>query len=210
MSKHFSQANALVENAEEVLSEVERLYVEDLQRSHISDRLLVKIKTYLESLRSALEYCAQGLSERYGTEKDKSTISFPYAKLSVTQGYFTKNRFIENKIPGLAANRPDIEKYILSMQHFSDPRCRWFPQFMELTNKNKHIELTPHEKFEGVKVVSGSLTIIAQGVRGNIEGEVSKWDAFLIEGVEWPMTAIEFIRHCHRAISVVTKQLSRM
>jgi len=210
MSKHFSQAISLIESTKEVLVEIEPLYLADLKRSEISDRLLIKIKSLLDSLRSALEYCAQGLEEKYGPEKDKTKISFPYAKLSVTKEQFTKNRYIENRIPGLTNSRPDIENYLLSMQHFSDPRCRWFPQFMELTNKNKHIELTPHDKFEGVKVVSGGLTIIAQGVGGNIEGAISKWDEFLIDGVEWPMTAIEFIRHCQRAISDVTRQLSSM
>lgn len=210
MNKHFSQALALTESTDELLSEIERLYVADLEKTEISDRLLIKIKSFLEGLRSALEYCAQGLAEKYGNEADKSKIAFPYARLSVTRDQFTSKKYIENKIPGLATKRPDIENYILSMQHFSDSRCKWFPQFMELTNKNKHIELTPHEKFEGVKVNIGGATIIAKGISGNIHGDTSKWDAFLINGVDWPMTAIEFIQHCQRATSSVVKQLSTM
>lgn len=208
LNKHFAQSIALIESSNELLVEIELLYARDLNKSEISDRLLIKIKSLLESLRSALEYCAQGLSEKYGTEKDKTRISFPYAKQSVTREQFMKSQYIEKKIPGLIKHRPDIEQFILSMQHFSDPRCQWFPQFMELTNKNKHIELTPHEKFEGIQVISGGLTIIAKSVTGNVTGAVSRWDEFLIKGVDWPMTAIEFLRHSHRAISGVTRQLA--
>ncbi len=210
MNKHFLQALALIESTGGLLSDIESLYVADLEKTEASDRLLIKIKSFLEGLRSALDYCAQGLAEKYGDKADKTKVAFPYARLSVTRDEFIGKKYVDNKIPGLAAKRPDIQDFILSMQHFSDSRCRWFPQFMDLTNKNKHIELTPHEKFEGVRVNIGGATIIAKGISGNIQGSISKWDAFLINGVDWPMTAIEFIRHCQRAIAITVKQLSTM
>jgi hypothetical protein len=210
-NKHFSQAILLTEGSGEVLREIEALYSLDLERSEISGKLLIKIKHFLESLRSALEYSAQGLAENHGDKVDKSKVAFPYAKLAVTEAEFKTKKYIANKIPGLTKKRPDIEKFILSMQHFSDPRCKWFPKFMELTNSNKHIELTPYTKFEGVQVQIGRATIIAKSISGVGSNEVqSKWDAFLIDGIEWPMTAIEFLRHCQGAISSAVNQLAKL
>ena len=210
-NKNFSQALALIAVNQNLLKEIEVVYANDLSNQNISDELLIKIKNFLENLRSALEYCAQGLAKSYGENVNNRNVTFPYASLKVSKEKFINKNFIESKIPGLSKNSPKAVELILAMQHFSDPRCKWFPAFMELTNTNKHVELTPHEKFEGVKTQIGGATIIAEGI--NIKGQpikTKKWDAFLIKGVEWPMTAIEFIRHCQKALSGVVKQLSQM
>ena len=206
-SKHSNQALALIEANNILLIEIERIYAQDLSKAKISDALLIKIKNLLENLRSALEYCAQDLAMKYGQSVNTRKVSFPYARLDVSREKFVSKKFIENKIPGLSDNCPRAVELILAMQHFSDPRCKWFPAFMDLTNTNKHIELTPHEKFEGVQAQIGGATIIAKGI--DFKGrpiESTGWSEFIITGVDWPMTAIEFIRHCQRALSGVVRQ----
>jgi len=213
--KHFRQALALIKGSKKQLDDIEAMYRYCLNKKEIDDDLLVVIKNYLENLRSSLEYCAQGLNEKYGVCKDKSKVSFPYAKVMVTKEHFIKRKYIENRIPGITDSRPDIANYIESIQHFSDPRLKWFPAFMSLTNTNKHIELTPHEKFEGVemKLPSGA-SIVAKSISGT--GTVprgtttTQWDEFLIKGVDWPLTGIEFLRHCQGAISGVVQQMAKM
>jgi len=213
-NKHFRQALALVKGSQRQLDDIEILYKECLNKKGIDDDLLVVIKNFLENLRSSLEYSAQGLNEKYGVCEDKTKISFPYAKITVTKDQFMKRKYIENRIPGISKNRPDISAYIQAMQHFSGERLKWFPTFMSITNTNKHIELTPHEKFEGVEMKIGGSSIIAKSIGGNgvvLEGTTTvHWDAFLIKGVDWPMTGIEFLRHCQGAISAVVTQMEKM
>jgi len=213
-NKHFKQAIALVNVSQKQIEEIELGYDLCLSKMEIDDNLLIVIKNFLENLRSALEYSAQGLSEKYGTCKDKSKISFPYAKKSVPKEQFIAKKYIEKRIPGLSGSRPDIVNFIQSMQHFSDKRAEWFPVFMSLTNTNKHIEFVPHEKFEGVEMSFGGSSIVASGFSGTgtfpKDAKIKSWDAFLIKGVDWPMTGIEFLKHCQAAIYGVVNQLEKM
>ncbi len=60
----------------------------------------------------------------------------------------------------------------------------------------------------------GGASIVAKSITG--KGSVPdgtatyKWDDFIIKGVEWPMTGIEFLRHYHRALYSVVNQLEKM
>jgi hypothetical protein len=124
------------------------------------------------------------------------------------------------------------------MQHFSREGAEWFPQFIHLTNKNKHVRLTPLSKMNGVRLNVGELTIMASGITmgengrivtddgtvlggqeivsgapvktiGGLKPNVDKWTAFLLEGVSTHMDALEFIKHSQRALSQVIRMLAR-
>lgn len=111
--------------------------------------LLISIKNLLENLRSALDFVAQGLFQKYGrSTKSKPKIYFPYALETQTKNDFNARNRIEQCIPGLRYSRPDIALKIESYQHFSNPVNKWLPQFMELNNENKHKHLTPQTKRE--------------------------------------------------------------
>jgi len=98
----------------------------------------------MENLRSALDFTAHGLFDKYGTSPGPSKdIYLPYARLNQSEEQFRRSGRIDKCIPGLSASRPDIAARLESYQHFAAPENRWLPIFMDLNNQNKHQHLTP-------------------------------------------------------------------
>lgn len=233
--KCFEEAVALVDYTDDQILDIEKLYLASLEKQDLNSILLIKYKNLLENLRSALDYCAHGLCEKYGNGP-KPEVYFPYASLDTTREQFLKR--VEKNIPGLSKNRPDLLAFLERMQHFSRPGAEWFPQFMHLTNKNKHVRLTPRIKMDGVRLNVGGLTIMASGITmgkdarivtdvgtvlggqeivpgmpvkttGGLEAKIDKWTAFLLEGVSTHLDALEFIKHSQRALSQVVRTLAK-
>lgn len=234
--KCLDDAVSLVEDCESNLPSLKKLYDISLEKKNIDGTLLVRVKNTLENLRSALDFCAQAMVLKYSNKKPKR-IYFPYATLNTTKEEFEKWNRIENALPDLKSKRPDLFDIIMAMQYFSHEGAKWFPQFMELNNKNKHVHLVPNEITEGVVleidgskiyakgislgesgsittskgVLKGPLNITPQNVGDYADMGVAKaayWESIFIEGYGFPMNANEFISHCVRAISSVVKQFS--
>ena len=125
------------------------------------------------------------------------------------------------------------------MQHFSHPGAKWFPEFMELNNKNKHVHLVPNSLSEGVALSSGAQIISAKSIsigkggsirtnQGVLKGPVTitpesvgsgaqfgafsakSWQAIFIEGYGFPNNALQFTSHCVREISSVVRQIKTL
>lgn len=232
--KYFEESVALVDYTDDQIIEIESLYNASLDKCELDTKLLIKYKNLLENLRSALDYCAHGLCEKYGTSS-KHNIYFPYASLDTTKSQFNKR--IEKNIPGLSKSRPDLVEFLENMQHFSREGAEWFPQFMHLTNKNKHVKLTPSSKMNGVSFTTEGLNIQASGITlgktgailtdkgnvtsdqeiipgkevnttNNLDANAEKLTAFFIEGVATHMDALEFIKHSQRALTQVVRALA--
>ena len=147
---YFDDAKSLIEAAKSDLSAIKSEYELCLSDQHIRKALLIKIKNFMENLRSALDYTAHGLFESYGDpgQRGRNKIYFPYAAASIELSRFRQQQTIQNSIPGLPRNRPDIVEKLESYQHFASHKNSWFPEFMALNNTNKHQKLTPQEKTE--------------------------------------------------------------
>jgi hypothetical protein len=116
----------------------------------------------MENLWSAMDYTAHGLFEKYGSSTSKSPrIYFPYAFLSQSETEFRRSKRIDDCIPGLSVNRPDIVEKIISFQYFSDKHNQWLPVFMQLNNENKHQQLTPQilKETKELRISSGGASI---------------------------------------------------
>lgn len=236
--KCFTDAMLLVDESATELPFIEELYLKSLVEKEIDRRLPIRIKTVLEHLRSALDFVAKGLSLRYAPQ-NKKKVYFPYAKLNIDQETFLRKKYIDNSIPGLSNLRPDIARVIIAMQHFSHPGAKWFPEFMELNNQNKHIHLVPHGLFQGVSLEFEGRKIIAEGISlgetGTIETDFAtlkgpltitpvnasdferygifgaeRWEEIFIEGYGFPLNTNQFIAHCVKALSSVVKQFNQM
>ena len=148
MISHFDDAKELVNHAKGALPKLEQDYQSSLHDKTIKPAVLIDIKNLMENLRSALDFSAHGLFAKYGTSpKANPKIYFPYAQLGQTQAAFLAANHIENFIPGIAA-RPDVVARLNSYQHYSDPKNKRLPQFMDLNNENKHEKLTPQTRKE--------------------------------------------------------------
>jgi len=140
----------LINESKNILTEIKVAYEQSLHDQEIKPKLLIKIKNFMENLRSALDFTAHHLFDNYGTISCSSNpnIYFPYAWNDLDLNGFRTKNIIQNKIPGLIANRPDIVADIESYQHFSSAENSWLPKFMELNNENKHQRLTPQTRKE--------------------------------------------------------------
>ncbi|HCT86518.1 MAG: hypothetical protein DKM50_11480 [Candidatus Margulisiibacteriota bacterium] len=158
---NFENAKQLTEYSEETFQKIKNIYNASLYEKTIKAALLIEIKNLMENLRSALDYCSHGLFDKYGDTSKKQNIYFPYAWAGLSATEFRSKRIIDNKIPGLIRNRPDIASKIESYQAFANPSNEWFPKFMDLNNENKHQHLTPQERKETrqLNISSGGASI---------------------------------------------------
>ncbi|MCG8317315.1 MAG: hypothetical protein MI976_29195 [Pseudomonadales bacterium] len=236
-SKCINDALTLVEDCENTLPEIKQLYNQSIDNRDIDSRLLVKIKNTLENLRSALDFCANAMVDKYSHKKPKR-VYFPYATLSVSKERFLSEKRIEKAIPNLDTGNPDLYQMIIEMQHFSNRGAKWFPEFMELNNKNKHVHLVPNSINEGVQIQPGAFVVSAKGIRigpnggiatpnGTIKGPLEitpesikrgnkydglrakAWVEINIEDYGFPLNAYQFIEHCVRAIASVVRHIGR-
>lgn len=159
---YFDDAKNLVKHAKNQFGKIKKVYEQSLHEKSIKPELLIKIKNLMENLRSALDFAAHGLFNKYGDQtKLNPKIYFPYATEGQSKSDFQNQNRIEKCIPGLSVSHPDIVKKIESYQHFSNPNNIWLPQFMDLCNENKHQQLTPQERKEvkQLKLTSGGTSI---------------------------------------------------
>lgn len=159
---YFDDAKELVKYTESQFDKIKKVYKQSLHKRSIEPELLIEIKNLMENLRSALDFIAHGLFNKYGNStKSNLKIYFPYAIENQSKSVFQKQNRIEKCIPGLSISRPDIVGKIESYQHFSGSNNRWLPQFMDLCNENKHQQLTPQKRTEikQLKITSNGTSI---------------------------------------------------
>jgi hypothetical protein len=161
----FDDANELIKHAGGHLAKIREAYEASLHAKEISGTLQVQIKNFVENLRSALDFCANEIFNRHGSSpKPNPKTYFPYALASQDRAAFEKSGRIETCIPGISTSRPDIVQSLLEMQHFGSYGFTWLPDFMELTNENKHQRLTPQIRKEAKELrISGGGASIGMG-----------------------------------------------
>lgn len=183
--KQFKDAIELVEHCKLAFKKIEHAYDQSLNEKEIKTTLLIEIKNFMENLRSALDYTARGIFEKYGNCSNPApNIYFPYAWKTLDKADFRDKRIVEKAIPGINSNRPDIVIRIESFQHFENPKNNWLPIFMELNNENKHQQLTPQGKKERKKLMlsSNGRTMTLSGKMSISKGHQMKMGNMIIPG----------------------------
>lgn len=169
---YFDDSAELIAHCKQTFIKIKRCYNDSLQDKTIKISLLIEIKNFMENLRSALDYSAHGLYDKYGDKsKNAKKIYFPYAWNELDEKSFKTQKIVEQKIPGLSKFRPDIVAKIESYQHFTSANNAWLPIFMDLNNKNKHQQLTPQTKKETKQLIiksSGGSISMGEGTSINM------------------------------------------
>jgi len=169
---YFDDARNLISHSKQKINDIEGEYEKSLSEKTVRTEFLIEIKNLMENLRSALDFAAHSLFEKYGlSSKGFFNIYFPYATITQDLHAFQKDKKIEKCIPGIAANHPDIVSKIESMQHWN-PDFTWLPDFMKLNNENKHQRLTPQIRTEQqeLRIISDNASIVlGQGAGISIE-----------------------------------------
>lgn len=146
---YIEDAKELITESKETFKEIKEAYEESLHDRTVKPKLLIKIKNFMENLRSALEFTAHDLFDKYGSSTASDPyIYFPYAWSGLSLADFQTKNIIERFIPGLNASRPDIAGKLEDYQWFANTNNEWLPKFMDLNNENKHQRLTPQTRKE--------------------------------------------------------------
>src|SRR5664280_348617 len=102
---------ALLDDANEQLQNAGGLHDQALGDDNVRRRFRTRVKNVLENQRSALDYLAVGITEKYGTPK-----GFLYYPLAQSETDFAAQ--MNSKMPGVAAARPDIADAIKRHQPY--------------------------------------------------------------------------------------------
>lgn len=139
--------NALLAEAEEQLAAVRSIYEASLRAKNASAKLQIRIKNVLDNQRSALEYAAHSITERFGRANSRSY--YPLAGSAIEF-----SRLLKLQMKGVAEARPDIAAVIERHQPYQ-PDHDWLGHLRTLVNENKHRRLTPQTRQQGVEFEGG-------------------------------------------------------
>ena len=104
---YFEDAHTLVNHCESKIGFLRTLHAQCLADQAIKPEFQVELKNFVENLRSALDYCARGLFDKYGKSRAANPkIYFPYAKQGNDRGRF-RGEIVERCVPGILSSRPD-------------------------------------------------------------------------------------------------------
>lgn len=133
--------SALLDAAEAEEDQIHQLYEESAARRIASDRLKVSIKSFLEHLRSALDYQAHDIQERYCPKANpKAKVYFP---ITLSPEAFKSH--VGQWCPCLQQSAPKIWQYLESVQPYQGKGKEWIGRFNLLVNESKHRDLVVHE-----------------------------------------------------------------
>ncbi|MFP7225674.1 hypothetical protein SFC42_21555 [Priestia filamentosa] len=143
------ESKFLINNSEEMLGIITDFYLQSLEQKEISIVLKLKIKHFLEDIKSSLDYAAFSVYRKYCSqyitakpENHERGVCFP---VHFSEKKFTT--FMKNIFPNLESNKPEIFELIRELQPFYSSK-EWYLTFNSLVNKNKHRYLTPQTREE--------------------------------------------------------------
>lgn len=182
----FDESKFLLKNSKEMLEIIDDFYRKSLLDKEISIVLKLKIKHFLEDIKSSFDYAAFKIYKSYCLDhiKDKPedherVVCFP---VHFSEKKF--NTFIKNIFPELENANPKIVQLIKKVQPFEEKE-EWYKTFNSLVNKNKHRYLTPQTKNEHtiIKTFDEKGLIRSQFPHGGIVIKNSK--NVKVDGMDW-------------------------
>jgi hypothetical protein len=126
---------ALLDDADEQIRLATTLHARALAIPTARGPFKTRVKNVLEAQRSALDYLAVRITERYGTPSKK----FIYYPLAQSEPEFPSE--MGSKMPGVAAAEPGIAEAIKQFQPFQI-NGEWLRDLNQLTREQKHNRLS--------------------------------------------------------------------
>ena len=167
----LDNARALVDAAKTALPEIEQLYQQSLASRRVEPLLPVKIKNYLENLRSALDYVGREILVRFCSQAKGNLGGFPVIRRE--EDFAAR---VNGTLPGLLESRPDIYRTLESYQPYASPENQWLGDFNRLSQENKHAQFSPQTCLEqqGTRLTDdqGRSISWSEGVRYGAGGTV--------------------------------------
>ncbi len=148
-NKRKKDIDALIANIQVEYKNIESLYNSSLNKKEIDANLKIKIKNYLENTRSVLDYCAHDIADSASIVSDK--IYFPVVAKEKNGTAFEGS--IGRNLSELQSKNSILFDYLESIQPYQAD-CAWLGDFIDITNDNKHQNLTPQIRTESQRIKS--------------------------------------------------------
>lgn len=137
---------ALLVRAGDQIQKIEAEYQKSLHAQVVDPELRVDIKNACENLRSALDYVARDIRERYCSAAPANA-RFYFPILPDQQTFDSR---LDEWFPGLRQVAPKIVASLEARQPFKAGR-EWIGQFNQVNNENKHGDLVEQTRSEHVR-----------------------------------------------------------
>lgn len=139
---------ALINRAEVKLPEIMKEYDNSLHDKTVKSALKIEIKDYFGNLRSALDYLAHEIVEKYCPNANpKDQLYFPIRNdQSAFDGIMNKS------YPDLKTNSSIVYDILEKIQPFQGGSNAWLSSFNKINNEHKHDKLTPQKRTETKRI----------------------------------------------------------
>lgn len=121
------------------IEEISRLYKESIDLHSFSPTLNIRIKNFLENLKSSLDYFARYIYEEFCIPNINARIYFPITKIDNDKNTFFSQ--MKKWFPGLQENRLDILEILWLWQPVNNEI--WLLNLRDLCNFYKHEDFAP-------------------------------------------------------------------
>lgn len=139
---------ALLKRAEATLQRISSEYENSLESKTVSADLRIDIKDYFGNLRSALDYIAKDIVDKYCPKsKQKNKLYFP---IRTDLNAFAKEMALS--YPDLITNNKRVYDIFEGIQPFKSEENKWLSHFNKLNNENKHDRLVVQKRMETKRV----------------------------------------------------------
>ncbi|MED4267317.1 hypothetical protein [Priestia megaterium] len=178
----LEDSRILIDDAANLLEEIEILYARDIEIGEDSPLLRVRIKQFLENINSALEYaaftaftefCADRVKNERANhfERIERNVYFP-CKLQ-KDGDYGFNKYMNERYPYLDQEKPEVIDVFEKYQPFPT-RSKWLSNLKDLVNSNKHRQLSKQSHRKSMHI-NHLLTASGGGIFGvTLEGSGSQ------------------------------------
>lgn len=153
----LENSKLLLTDSKELLSNIESIYQTSLTNKDIPEILPLRIKQFIDNIRSSLDYAAFKIFTNYCSQnipQDKLLKIEPKVYFPTKDTIEKFNSNIDSIFIGLRTSRNDIVLLLENCQSFKT--SSWLSNLNILSNNNKHRDLTPQTRTETkeIKVTS--------------------------------------------------------
>ena len=163
MPTRRNDINAVLAEADEQLQSIEADYARALREKKIPTRLPVRIKNYLENLRSSLDYVATDISENVLGRTSSERSYFPIGCRTPAEFW----SHLQRNLPCLKERNPSLCAVLEGIQPYGSGALQALPKLSKLVNESKHERLSPQTRRESrslsVEFPGGSNIMIGPG-----------------------------------------------
>ena len=137
MTSIKNQIDKLLKSSNNRIGGIKNIISKSISDNKIHDELDLEFKSFLEELRSALDYCANDIYKKY-SKGELSKIYFPIKSKEKTLCAGRNKKFWES----LKNSNIKLYDYLENIQNTLEKNYKWLQEFNDLVNESKHRNFT--------------------------------------------------------------------